>query len=115
MQDTHSSRSGGSKAALPYIINPFFASLLPKLGKPARDALKAAILQHGGCFSPLIIWKEGNELIDGHHRHDLIAELRGEGRTVNDPTLVYKSFGSRWDAAKWAIAHWKGTHPGYSV
>lgn len=98
----------------PYRIDDFFKSLLFPLPPENRSILKAAILAHGGCLAPLIVWKEENCLLDGHHRDAIIAELRSEGHQIRDPELVAMSFDCKEKAAEWMLNHQDGQRPGWT-
>src|ERR671936_2768191 len=58
-----------------FSIDPEFASLLPPL-LPDEDAkLEASIAAEGTCHTPLVVWREHNILLDGHHRYRICDRL----------------------------------------
>lgn len=56
------------------LIDPELASLLTPL-----TTEEAALLEHGlateGCRDPLVVWREQDLLLDGHHRHAICTRL----------------------------------------
>lgn len=56
-------------------------------------------------LSPLVVWAEGGVLVDGHHRSEIVAELRTEGVEIEVPPIAYKSFRSRYAVMRWMIQH----------
>ncbi len=89
----------------PFVIDSEFRDLLPRLTDAERLLLKGQIRKEGRLLSPLIVWAEANCLIDGHHRQQLVAELRSEGIEVEVPPIAYKSFPDRYSAVRWMIQH----------
>lgn len=85
-------------------IDPSFRELLRPLGPHERGHLKELLRTDGRCVSDLIAAVIRDEpglpiLIDGHHRLELVAEVRAEGGTVEEPTVFLKEFASRFEAA----------------
>ncbi len=68
---------------IPPSIDPEFRDLLPTLAPDERAMLKRQIRDEGRLLSPLIVWAEQNVLIEGHHRQELIQELRNEGIDID--------------------------------
>ncbi len=95
-------------------LTTFFKNLLPKLPAENRELLKQQILEEGRCIKPLVTWAEQGVLIDGHHRLELVHELRSEGKQIDAPEIVQKSFPSRWEAALWAMRHQTAQRPSWS-
>lgn len=84
-------------------IDPTFKVLLRPLHEGERRDLKAALKADGRCVSDLVAALFRDEstvpvLIDGHHRAQLIAEIRAEGGVIEEPTLFIKEFDSRFEA-----------------
>jgi ParB-like chromosome segregation protein Spo0J len=82
-------------------ISDELKSLMPPLSPEERFQLEANILNEG-CRDPLIVWKEEQILLDGHHRF-AICERHGLTYTIQELTLP------DMDAAKgWMIANQLG-------
>lgn len=79
--------------------------LLPRLSVSERILLKSQIRAEGRLLSPLVVWAEGGVLIDGHHRNEIVAELREEGVKIGVPPVAFKSFQSRYSVMRWMIQH----------
>lgn len=56
------------------LIDPELASLLSPLTE-AETGLLEYSLRTEGCRDPLVIWREQNLLLDGHHRHAICTRL----------------------------------------
>lgn len=82
-------------------INPKFEQLLPRLGDAERDLL-AASLQAEGLRESILIWRETDELIDGHNRHELCETL---GVT---PRYAYMSFPHEDAVIEWIVSNQLG-------
>jgi hypothetical protein len=89
----------------PFSIVPEFQNLLPALNGDERATLKTLILGHGGCLNALVVWREQNILLDGHHRKQIIEELMAEGHTINPPRIEYLSFADATSAKEWVYQH----------
>jgi len=87
-----------------YRIDDELRALLPPIGSGERAALVTSLRRERRCLSPLIVWKEKRLLVDGHHRHDLIEELRQMGIEIALPQIVYKSFQSRLAVIRWMLS-----------
>lgn len=84
-------------------IDATFKELLRPLNPKEREQLKDVLRADGRCVSDLIAAIIRDEpglpiLIDGHHRRELVAEIRAEGGTVEEPTVFLKEFDTRFDA-----------------
>ena len=83
-----------------FIIDPEFRDKIPAMPKEDFDGLRADIIRDGYVRDPLVVWKEENILLDGHHRWKVIQE---------NPSLPYnidlKSFPDRWAAIAWICAN----------
>ena len=67
--------------------------LLPDLTEDEFAALKVSIAE-SGVLVPLTYDAETNELLDGHQRLRIVAELRAEGTPVAEPMKQLRHFGS---------------------
>lgn len=86
-----------------FIIDPEFRDKIPAMPQEDFDGLRADIIRDGYVRDPLVVWKEENILLDGHHRWRVISENRG---TLGDKFQVdYKSFPDRWAAIAWICAN----------
>lgn len=84
-------------------IDPEFRDKIPAMPNEDFDGLRADIIRDGYVRDPLVVWKEENTLLDGHHRWRVIQEnleLLGDKFTVD-----YKSFPDRWAAIAWICAN----------
>lgn len=90
---------------LTFSIDPDLRGLLPPLSPDEREALKRRIRGDGRVLSPLIVWREADVLVDGHHRLDILRELVAEGTKLPAPAVVYRSFPSRYSVIRWMISH----------
>ena len=83
-----------------FIIDPEFRDKIPAMPQEDFDGLRADIIRDGYVRDPLVVWKEENILLDGHHRWRVIQE---------NPSLPYnidyKSFPDRWAAIAWICAN----------
>lgn len=84
-------------------IDEEFKNKIPAMRKDAFEGLKADILKDGYVRDPLVVWKEENTLVDGHHRWRIINENSDalDGKFKID----YRSFKDRWDAVAWICAN----------
>ena len=86
-----------------FIIDPEFRDKIPAMPKEDFDGLRADIIRDGYVRDPLVVWKEENILLDGHHRWRVIQE---RPETLGDKFKVdYKSFPDRWAAIAWICAN----------
>lgn len=85
------------------IIDPEFEGKIPPMSDDSFDGLRADILRDGYVRDPLVVWKEENVLLDGHHRWKVIRENPDvlEGKYSID----YMSFPDRWAAIAWICAN----------
>lgn len=84
-------------------IDPEFRDKIPSMPKEDFDGLRADILRDGYVRDPLVVWKEENTLLDGHHRWTVICE---NWELLKDKyTIVYMSFPDRWAAIAWICAN----------
>jgi len=86
-----------------YRIDAFFKGLLPPLSAVPRSELKEGIRRKGKCDrvkAARIAGEEGKPILwEGHHRDEIIDELRAEGCTVADPDVEVSDFASRSEVA----------------
>lgn len=82
-------------------IDPEFRDLIPPLSREEFEALKENLSTYG-CRDRLIIWKDQNILLDGHHRYQICTELGipFETKEIELP--------SRADAKIWIIKNQRG-------
>ena len=86
-----------------FIIDPEFRDKIPAMPQEDFDGLRADIIRDGYVRDPLVVWKEKNILLDGHHRWRVISENK---ETLGDKFQVdYKSFPDRWAAIAWICAN----------
>ena len=86
-----------------FIIDPEFRDKIPAMPQEDFDGLRADIIRDGYVRDPLVVWKEDNILLDGHHRWKVIQE---KPETLGDKFKVdYKSFPDRWAAIAWICAN----------
>lgn len=86
-----------------FIIDPEFRDKIPAMPQEDFDGLRADIIRDGYVRDPLVVWKEENILLDGHHRWRVISENK---ETLGDKFQVdYKSFPDRWAAIAWICAN----------
>lgn len=86
-----------------FVIDPEFRDKIPAMPQEDFDGLRADIIRDGYVRDPLVIWKEENILLDGHHRWRVIQE---KPETLGDKFRVdYKSFPDRWAAIAWICAN----------
>lgn len=86
-----------------FIIDPEFRDKIPAMPQEDFDGLRADIIRDGYVRDPLVVWKEENILLDGHHRWRVISENK---ETLGDKFKVdYKSFPDRWACIAWICAN----------
>ena len=84
-------------------IDPEFRDKIPAMPPEDFNGLREDIIRDGYVRDPLVVWKEENILLDGHHRWRVIQENRellGKKFKVD-----YKSFSDRWAAIAWICAN----------
>ena len=81
-------------------IDPEFRDKIPPMPVEDFEGLKADILRDGYVRDPLVVWKEENILLDGHHRWSVIQEHPELPYTID-----HKSFPDRWAAIAWICAN----------
>jgi site-specific DNA-methyltransferase (adenine-specific) len=89
-------------------IVPEFETLLPPLTSDQEQMLESLIREYGGCINSLIVWREANILLDGHHRSKIINRLMAQGITVKEPRIEYLSFPDSLAAKAWVLKHSEG-------
>jgi len=77
-------------------IDPEIEKLIPPLKSEEYQGLEEKILNEG-FTEPLVVWKEQNILLDGHHRLKICEKYGIE------PKFRYISFNSRKEAINWVI------------
>lgn len=82
-------------------IDPEFESLIPPLGEDERAQLMVNI-DRDGFRDPLVVWKTGGLLLDGHNRYR-IWEVSLEGNKDREPQIVEIELADRDDAKIWII------------
>ena len=82
-------------------IDPEFRDLIPPLSRDEVDVLKEN-LSTQGCRDKLVVWKDHNIILDGHHRYQICTELglNFETREIELP--------SRADAKIWILKNQRG-------
>ena len=90
-----------SLAAPSLHIDPEFKDLIPPLSQVEFEALKEDI-KVNGCRDKLVVWKDHNILLDGHHRYQICIEL---GRLSDTKEIELPS---RADAKIWIIKNQRG-------
>lgn len=86
-----------------FSIDKEFKEKIPPMEQDAFDGLRQDILNDGVVRDPLVVWKEENILLDGHHRWAIIQE---NWETLKDHfSVVYKSLPDRWAAIAWICAN----------
>lgn len=85
----------------PLMIDEEFRSLIPPLTAEERAGLEENLLRDG-CLDPLVVWREQQILLDGHHRKE-ICDQYGIDYAVREISLP-----DREAAADWIDAHQLG-------
>jgi len=84
---------------LDFKIDAEFMAKIPKMPDDAMQGLRADIIGDGYIRDPLVIWKEENTLLDGHHRWEI---KKSAPEKISDSIPVeYRSFDDRWAAIVW--------------
>ena len=78
----------------PFFINPALETYIHPLSDEEERMLEESILAEG-CRDPLVVWREENVLVDGHHRKK-ICERHGVSYQV-----AYRSFPDMEAAKAW--------------
>ena len=78
----------------PFFINPVLEAYIHPLSDEEERMLEESILAEG-CRDPLVVWREENVLVDGHHRKK-ICERHGLSFQV-----AYRSFPDMEAAKAW--------------
>lgn len=84
-------------------IDPEFQNKIPPMPKEDFEGLRQDILNDGYVRDPLVVWKEENLLLDGHHRWRIIQE--NAERLGDKFSVDYKSFPDRWACIAWICAN----------
>ncbi len=79
------------------VIDPELASLLSPLTETETGLLEYSLLTEG-CRDPLVVWREQDLLLDGHHRHAICTRL-GIPFEVREVSLA-----DRRAAVEWRLA-----------
>src|SRR5687767_9780224 len=77
-------------------IDPEIRDLLPPLSEEEQQKLEVK-LEGEGCLKPLIVWREKNILLDGHHSLAIYEKHK------IPYTVEYMPFPNREMAIEWAI------------
>ncbi|MBO5967455.1 MAG: hypothetical protein J6S14_03020 [Clostridia bacterium] len=84
-------------------IDPEFREKIPAMPTEDFEGLRTDIIRDGYVRDPLVVWKEENILLDGHHRWRVIQE--NQDLLGNKFQVDYKSFPDRWAAIAWICAN----------
>lgn len=78
----------------PENITMMFENILPPHTEEEKNLLETIIKKDGGIYTPLTMWKDGNNniLIDGHLRYEISKKLG------LDCPVIYKEFSSKDEA-----------------
>lgn len=79
------------------IIDSEFLTLIPELSSTEKTQLELSIKEFG-VLSPLVVWKEQNILLDGHHRWEICSKNK-----IKDYKITYLNFNNKDDAMIWMI------------
>ena len=82
-------------------IDPEFRDLIPPLSREEFEALKEDI-KVNGCRDKLVVWKDHNILLDGHHRYQICAE-----QEIRSETMEIE-LSSRAEAKIWILMNQRG-------
>ena len=84
---------------LDFKIDAEFQAKIPKMPDDAMQGLRSDIISDGYIRDALVIWKEENTLLDGHHRWEIKKSALDK---ISDSIPVeYRSFDDRWAAIVW--------------
>jgi hypothetical protein len=78
-------------------INPKFQALIPPLAEEERDQLEKCLVAYG-CTDPIVLWNQGNVILDGHNRFE-ICERRG----IPYQTVVLDDLQNENEAIYWIV------------
>ena len=84
-------------------IDPEFRDKIPAMPQEDFEGLRQDILRDGYVRDPLVVWKEENTLLDGHHRWRIIQE--NENALGDKFKIDFKSFPDRWACIAWICAN----------
>lgn len=90
-----------AEALIVPVVDSEFASLIPPLSLDERNQLERNVIAEG-CREPLIVWSNGNILLDGHNRlgicksHNLLY------------SVASKDFADRDEAKRWMLENQLG-------
>lgn len=115
MDCNHENRESTALVVKPYTIDSYFASRLPALPLDNYTTLKSNILQAGRVRNPLVVWRQTNILLDGHHRDKAYTELLTEGHSIETPTVEYLDFEGEGAAVCWILKNQEGSRPEFTV
>ena len=79
-----------------------FQGNLKEMSKDSAGKLRASIISHG-WVAPVFVWN-GNEILDGHGRLLVLAELLKEGYTIGALPVVDIEADNRQEAARILLA-----------
>ena len=83
-----------------YKIDPELEKCLPPLDDETYQSLKNSLSENGYDVAfPIVIWKERDIIVDGHHRNKACIELGIE------PIIIEREFESLDDAILYALEH----------
>lgn len=82
-------------------VDPEFRALIPPLRAEERQQLEANIVAEG-CRDPLVVWRSGRILLDGHNRHEICSSKAIPFK------IVELDFPHREAAADWIDANQLG-------
>ena len=84
-------------------IDPEFKDKIPPMPKEDFDGLREDILRDGYVRDPIVVWREENTILDGHHRWIVIQE---NWEKLKDKfSIDYKSFPNRHACIAWICAN----------
>lgn len=89
-------------------IDPEFRDKIPPMPKEDFEGLRDDILRDGYVRNPLVVWKEENILLDGHHRWKVIQE--NQELLCDKFSIDYKSFANRDEAIIWVCRNQRNRH-----
>ena len=81
-------------AVLDIVVDEELRSLIPPLTDEEQAALEANVLSDG-CLDPLIVWREQQVLLDGHHRKE-ICDRFGIDYETRELSLPDRDAAKRW-------------------
>lgn len=93
--------NGVEHPAPPLVIDPEFKALIPALANDEYAQLEANI-RADGCREALVVWRDENILVDGHHRYAICTQHGVPFATV------YRAFDCREAVVVWMIENQTG-------